>query len=313
MAIQIQAPDGSIAEFPEGTSDATITSVMAKAYPAPKPAGPAVSASQQRANADAQKRAATTPGLVRAVNNGFAFNAAGNLDALGAAAETGLHNAFAHATGQPDSGYGMKEAFSAVRGAEANASNAFAQQHPVQNIAANVLGAVVNPANRLAGGYVGQAKNVGQAVARSATTGAALGAAYGAGGSQPGQDVGQSAQQGAIAGAVTGAAAPVVARAAGSVVRGVGRSLGVSGNKAQPVVDALRQAKTAAYQSAEDLGAAYTPDAAKSLATVMQNDAQAANISPTLHPKASAKLAQISTQLTSGHPLSLGDLDQMRQ
>lgn len=35
MPIQIKAPDGSIAQFPDGTPDSTITSVMAKAYPQP--------------------------------------------------------------------------------------------------------------------------------------------------------------------------------------------------------------------------------------------------------------------------------------
>lgn len=37
MPIQIQAPDGSIAEFPDGTPDATITAVMAKTFGGPKP------------------------------------------------------------------------------------------------------------------------------------------------------------------------------------------------------------------------------------------------------------------------------------
>lgn len=37
MPIEIQAPDGSVVEFPNGTPDATIKAVMAKSYPAPKP------------------------------------------------------------------------------------------------------------------------------------------------------------------------------------------------------------------------------------------------------------------------------------
>lgn len=35
MAIQIKAPDGSIAQFPDGTPDSAITAAMAKAYPQP--------------------------------------------------------------------------------------------------------------------------------------------------------------------------------------------------------------------------------------------------------------------------------------
>jgi hypothetical protein len=37
----IQAPDGSIARFPDGMSDADITAVMRRSYPAPAPAQPA--------------------------------------------------------------------------------------------------------------------------------------------------------------------------------------------------------------------------------------------------------------------------------
>ncbi len=327
MPIQIQAPDGSIAEFPDGTPDATITSVMAKTYGGPKtqPSGGqnlqsmvaqgigAVSPTQRRANADAQRRASSTPGLVRSLNNGFLFNAAGNLDALGAAAETGIHNAFAHATGQPDSGYGMGEAFNAVRGAEANATNAFAQAHPVRNVAANIAGAVANPVNKLAASYVGRAGSLGGAVARSAATGGGIGAAYGAGGTQPGQSVTQNAQQGAAIGAATGAAAPVVARAAGAVVGGASRALGRGQPNSQPVVDALRQAKTAAYQAVDDMGVAYSPDAAKSLASGITDELSAANISPARHPKAFSMLQDVQSRLNSGQPITLTDLDQLRQ
>lgn len=38
MPIQINAPDGTIAQFPDGTPDATITKVMAQNFPPPKPA-----------------------------------------------------------------------------------------------------------------------------------------------------------------------------------------------------------------------------------------------------------------------------------
>lgn len=177
----------------------------------------------QRAAADAAKRVASTPGIVRSVNNGFLFNLMPTIDAAGAAAETGIHNAFAHATGQPDSGYGMGDAFNAVRAAETGSSRKFAQDHPVQNIAGTVVGAIANPVAKAGGQYVGQAANLGQATLRSGMVGAGLGAAYGAGGADPGV---VNRLKGAAAGGATGAAIGAVTPAALSAV-----SAGVKGTK----------------------------------------------------------------------------------
>jgi hypothetical protein len=143
------------------------------------------SPAMQRAAADAARRVASTPGLVRSVNNGFAFNMMPTVDAAGAALETGAHNLFSHITGQPDSGYGMGDAFNAVRQAEAGSSRQFAQQHPVQNIVGNVVGALANPINRAAGSYATQAPTLAQAAARSALTSSCSARATGLAGRPP--------------------------------------------------------------------------------------------------------------------------------
>jgi hypothetical protein len=269
---------------------------------------------QSRARADAERRAANTPGLVRSINNGFLFNAMGSIDATGAAAETGVHNALARATGQPDSGYGMREAYEAVRQAEGQAAQRFAREHPVQNLAGNVVGAVANPVNKLGARYVAGAPNLLAATGRAAGSGTAIGALYGAGGTQPGQNTLQQAGEGAFVGGLTGGASPVAGkvagRAAGAVARVVKPSPKVDANA---VAESLRAAKTAAYKAVDDMGIAYKPEAAQTLAEGIKDELTAANVSATRHPKAYSMMQDIQTRLSSGKPVSMAELDQLRQ
>lgn len=214
--IQVRAPDGSIAQFPDGTGDAQIQTVMARHFGGP-------SGSQMRANADAQVRAGNTPGLVRAMNNGLLFNLAGPADAAGAALETGVHNAVAHATGQKDSGYGMAQAFDAVRNAEAGAQARYGADHPVLNALGTLVGAVANPVNRAAGRYVAGAGSLPAGIARSVATSAPIGAAYGAGGAPDGQHA-AGAASGAALGALMSAGLPVAGAMLGPVLRRGGQT-----------------------------------------------------------------------------------------
>jgi hypothetical protein len=191
------------------------------------------SPAMQRAAADAARRVASTPGLVRSVNNGFAFNMMPTVDAAGAALETGAHNLFSHITGQPDSGYGMGDAFNAVRQAEAGSSRQFAQQHPVQNIVGNVVGALANPINRAAGSYATQAPTLAQAAARSALTSSVLGAGYGSGGATSARGAVRGAVSGGATGLVVGAAAPLVAQGIGAGVRAARNTVSTVANGAR--------------------------------------------------------------------------------
>ncbi len=62
-AIQIHAPDGSIAEFPAGTTDDTIKAVMGKAYP------PAAAAPSQPSTLQSLRESIHAP--TRALENGL--------------------------------------------------------------------------------------------------------------------------------------------------------------------------------------------------------------------------------------------------
>jgi hypothetical protein len=70
-AFHIQAPDGSLVEFPAGTSDDAIKTAMSKAYPTPSAAAPELTWQDHLHNARESFHNAT-----RALENGFSFGLA---------------------------------------------------------------------------------------------------------------------------------------------------------------------------------------------------------------------------------------------
>lgn len=181
---------------------------------------------QERAKKDARRRVKNTPGQVRAIGKGFTFGFADEIDAAGAALETGATNLFKRATGQKPA-YGMKDAFGAVMEANAEADNLFAREHPVQNIGLQVAGGAVGPGVAAASRYVGGARSLLGATGRSALVGAGFGSVAGAGNAQGGaKERGKGAVGGAATGAAIGAATPSVARAAQTAGRAVDNATG---------------------------------------------------------------------------------------
>jgi len=76
-------------------------------------------------------------------------------------------------------------------------------------------------------------------------------------------------------------------------------------------VDALRDAKNAAYSEADNLGAAYSPQAYDRLMSNMVNAATKDHISPDRHKAAYSMLVDLIAR--RGKPFSLTELDQLRQ
>jgi hypothetical protein len=176
--------------------------------------------------AAARRRVANTPDQVRAISKGFTFGFADEIDAAGAAVETGITNTVKRLTGRQPA-YGMKDAYGAVMDANAEADARFAQEHPVQNFGLQVVGGAVGPGVATAARYVGRARGLGSATARSAAVGTATGAVAGAGNSRGGaQERAVGAGKGAVTGAVVGAAVPGAARLAQTAGRGVNAAIG---------------------------------------------------------------------------------------
>ena len=173
------------------------------------------------ARQDASGRLANDPAWIRAIDNGAAFGAGGIIDAGGAALETGAHNTVSHAFGLPDSGYGMGDAYTAVRDANRTGDQQFAQQHPWLNGGLGLLGMYANPASRFAGKYVMGARGLLPAVGRTAIANGVLGAMYGAGSAAPDEHI-NGAIQGLGFGVLTAPLGPVAGKVLSPIARPIG-------------------------------------------------------------------------------------------
>lgn len=168
---------------------------------------------------DARKRAATTPGQVRALSRGATLNLSSLLDAGSAAAETAVGNAVKGFQGKKPS-YGPREAFDAVRTAEGEAARQFSAAHPAQDLGLGLTGGLLMPGGSALARFIGPARGLlgtAKAVGKGAAVGGALGAVAGGAGADPG-GVRSGAIRGAQAGALVGGAAPAAVKVAGRAV-----------------------------------------------------------------------------------------------
>jgi hypothetical protein len=172
-----------------------------------------------RARADAKVRIGNDPDWIRAIDNGFAFGGSGIIDAAGAAGETGVHNFVANAMGFPDSGYGMSDAYQAVREQNMASDKQFSTAHPWESGALGVVGMAANPISKAGGKFLASAPTLTSALGRSALVGGGLGAAYGFGGADPGDHI-----NGALTGGARGVATSPLAPIAGAIVSPAARA-----------------------------------------------------------------------------------------
>jgi len=175
---------------------------------------PVASPSQLRAERDAAKRSANTPGIVRGISNGLLAGFSDELDAAGANLETKVTNLVHKAKGEPIP-YTSQEAGDAVLQSERAAQQQFSTDHPYQNFAAQLVGGAALP-----GGKFVQGAGKAGATARAAMVGAGYGAAYGAGAADGDiADRAKGAAVGGVTGAAVGAGAQKVISTAAPVVR----------------------------------------------------------------------------------------------
>lgn len=78
-------------------------------------------------------------------------------------------------------------------------------------------------------------------------------------------------------------------------------------------LDELRTAKGAAYDAVDAMGVAYAPKATARLADDIGYDLATKRINPKVTPKAHAIMEDIQGALKSGNPVTMTDLDQLRQ
>jgi hypothetical protein len=216
MPIDIKAPDGSIARFPDGMSDAAITAVMRQHYPPPsdvsiRSADEGSPGPSRDLGADLNSAAGGAANVLREANKGLTLGASPRIYA-GVEALTGLG--------------GKQGDYSGNLANENAKSAAFQQEHPLFASGANAAGAAV-AGLALPLGPLARAAQAAGPLARTAIGGAIGGSLGGAQGAVSSPDytnlpeVLANASRGAGIGGVFGAAVPAgvsVARGAGSLL-----------------------------------------------------------------------------------------------
>ncbi len=145
---------------------------------------------------------------MRALMQGYTFGLTAEMEGGIAAAGTGFRNALGRGPG-----YSAGDAYRARVAEERAREGAYAKEHPVENVANQLVGGVANPTNVVGGEFIAGARGGGSAVARAGGVNALVGAGYGAGSGTDARSRAQNALLGGTVGAGTGAALGAAGRA----------------------------------------------------------------------------------------------------
>lgn len=303
--IQIQAPDGSIVEFPDGTDDATITSVMAKSFPAPQQQAP-----QQQDQRWGWQKALDNAGLqtlkdaTQGVAQGITGNWSDELFSYGMAPFGMIKGAI---TGE-DAGKSFGQRFtdnqqSALKFNRDTQKQAAANS-PIANTIGQVTGGVMTAGNLAKGGVTllnAANPTIGNMALRGAAEGALYGAAYGAGEGEGLKDkvgkslwgMGTGAALGGLTGAVTGA---------------------ISQRSAQKTIPTAAQRgdeSKALYKFSDDSGLVLDPTKYSQTVDDMFTTIASKGFDHQMHPKVNRAFERL--QELKNQPLTLQTTEQMRR
>jgi hypothetical protein len=329
--MEVELPDGTIVEFPEGTPPETIKGVLAKRFggtsalaeeaPQYAPNGvPMNDAAKREIIAKAkggtlevsQSRADTAKAFdnvaqVQMDNAPTAFGTfAGNL-------APGLTFGFADEiaggidAALTDRTYGESVDMLRQREAEMAAAN------PKSAIAGQVVGAVASPASKF---FVpGRGASLGGTVARAAGAGAAAGGVYGFGTGEGGLgNRAENALRGAVGGAVIGGAIPAVGNLVQRGVEGIVNSRTArAAMAAAPSVDDLRAAASRLYAQADNVTNLPRADFATQAAGTL-DDAARSGMDDMLTPGAARVAGKMDEAAQSADPnIGFRELDILRK
>jgi hypothetical protein len=306
--IEVELPDGSVAEFPDGTPPAVMKQAIGKKFgqPAPQvPINPLERAAQVRAMPADQRempseRAMRSPLGNLAQTRGQSFGqGAADTGGWGFADEAGA------GVGSMLTGNSYGDTLKEMRDIRAGAQ----QQNPGSYLGGQIAGAV---APAIAGGTPAALRGGASLASRmrvGAGAGAVQGGIYGAGSGEGLEDRIAQGIGGAVAGAGVGAVAPAVASALTSTVS---KAAGAFNKPFQRMSLAKMNAnKTAAYNLSEKAGVIIKPQGIQHLASKVQNDLADFGYDESLHPGAKAVLNKINEKL--GQNVTLKGLDTIRK
>jgi hypothetical protein len=215
-AIHVQAPDGSVIQFPAGTPDATINSVMASEYGNRK-------APEEKGTLQTIREAVQAP--TRILENGLFMG-------LGDRARAGMDAII----GKGDYGSNLKN--------EQAQTGQFEADHPISSTAIGGIGGIAAPIGML--GAASKATGLAGKVGYGAAAGAGIGGVQGGLSSHDWTDLGQTAKDTAIGagvGGLLGGSLPLAGKAIGAGYNALADALtkpeGMSRGASRHLIEAL--------------------------------------------------------------------------
>lgn len=298
--IEVELPDGSIAEFPDGTPREVMQGAIKKrlgmAAPQPAPAGGGVAIPpradtpmepnkprptlDQRVSGAIKNVTDFTGGVINKAMEGMTFGLLGDeaRAAIGSAASPKTYD----------------QALNSERAAEAK----FAADYPVASTAAEIGGALMSP--------TGAASTIGGAALRAGAQGAVTSFMEGEGGAA---ERAKEAAKGGVASLLFGGA---FAAGQKGISAGLDRLFRTTAQK--PTVEGLRSLKNAAYKAVDSAGQRFDAQDLEALATTARQNIDAGyNFFPETDVGTAAALAMLDRTAKAGAPLTLSQLDKMRQ
>jgi hypothetical protein len=324
MPVQIQAPNGEIVEFPDGTIDDVIVKAMRETYGGPSDD---LSTASADTKALASDLSAMTQNPAKAIDDQRVADAkakrdqyyssgiyAGSYNPLAPIAKT--IDAFASgAQRAPFFGWD-DEAVAGLRSLAGNTPYATAQaqedakkqairqQNPIASTTGELAGGLATGGTIAATGATLAGRSIpyiGRAIP-AAVEGAGYGAITGAGEAKPGER-GYGAAKGAAVGAATGAIASKIGDALAS------KFAQKAANESAPSVEDLTTASKALYDQAAQQGLVIKPQSADNMINNMQ--LAAGRINEKLRPKTAGLVDDIMA--SKGQPMSLERFHELRQ
>jgi hypothetical protein len=256
--IRVQAPDGSIVEFPAGTPDDVMANAMRQTFGGPE--------------------AASAPSMWDRIKTG-AGNAAQAADDVARLIASGATLGFADKIASAAGGTALEDERAKTKAARDRAG--------IAGMVAEAGGSLA-PAAPLARGAAAAAGFLPRAMGGAYTQAGAVGGALGAGAAL-GNDTDIAT------GAAIGAGAGVVGQGlANALMGGVNRAAGLFNKQpAIPSVDQIRSAKQSAYQAADDAGVVYTPELFKRVRSDVEPQLAQMGYDPALQPAIAPVLSRI--------------------
>lgn len=308
MPIEVDLPDGSVAEFPDGTSDDVIKGALQKRFAKPQPASPELQAGLSELSAITQNPAkAQYDALpewqkpIVAANDSLALFGNGATFGFGDKAVAGARSFV--------NGNSYEDELNAARTKTNAARQRAGWAAPVAEVAGNV--ATAGQLARTGLTLMGRAGTAGLTGLKglAARTGMMIpeGAAYGAvNAAGNDQDIGE----GAIIGGISGALGNVAGEAVSS---GVSKLAGLFNKKAPaPTADSLKATANRAYDYADKSGVAFNNAGVNKLRTGIVDDLTERGFDPINEPGVMPVLNRLNALGDEGN-ITIKGLDTLRK